>query len=82
MDQRFKPGKQFGITDDTGAKELTMLVRPGALFLALMLALFVSGGWFVPVLERLVPPEQWGFPGGAFRSVSVWVLENVTSLGL
>ena len=24
MDQRFKPGEQFGVTDDTGAKELTI----------------------------------------------------------
>lgn len=49
------------------------LAMPLLLGLALVLMLWAAGGWFVPVLEGVVPAERWGFAAGLFRAVSLWL---------
>ena len=49
------------------------LAMPLLLAVALVAMLWAAGGWFVPVLESVVPPERWGPAAGVFRAVSVWL---------
>ena len=49
------------------------LAMPLLLALALVLMLWSAGGWFVPVLEGVVPPERWGPAAGLFRAASLWL---------
>ena len=52
------------------------LAMPVLLGIALVTMLWAAGGWFVPVLESVVPPERWG-PGAAlFRAASVWLYDR------
>ena len=52
------------------------LAMPLLLGIALVGMLWAAGGWFVPVLEGVVPPERWGPAAGVFRAVSVWLYGN------
>ena len=52
------------------------LAMPLLLGIALVAMLWAAGGWFVPVLEGVVPPERWGPAAGVFRAVSVWLYGN------
>ena len=52
------------------------LAMPILLGIALVAMLWAAGGWFVPVLEGVVPPERWGPAAGVFRAVSVWLYGN------
>ena len=52
------------------------LAMPVLLGIALVLMLWAAGGWFVPVLESVVPPERWGPAAGLFRAVSVWLFDQ------
>ena len=52
------------------------LAMPLLLGLALVLMLWAAGGWFVPVLESVVPPERWGPGAGVFRAASLWLFAN------
>ena len=49
------------------------LAMPILLGIALVTMLWAAGGWFVPVLESVVPPERWGPAAGMFRAASVWL---------
>ena len=49
------------------------LAVPVLLGIALVLMLWAAGGWFVPVLESVVPPERWGPAAALFRAVSLWL---------
>ena len=49
------------------------LAMPVLLGIALVTMLWAAGGWFVPVLESVVPPERWGPGAGLFRAASVWL---------
>ena len=39
----------------------------------LAIMLWAAGGYFVPVLESVVPPERWGPAAGLFRTASAWL---------
>ena len=52
------------------------LAMPVLLGIALVLMLWAAGGWFVPVLESVVPPERWGPAAGLFRAVSLWLFDQ------
>ena len=49
------------------------LAMPLLLGLALVAMLWAAGGWFVPVLESVVPPERWGPAAGLFRATALWL---------
>ena len=49
------------------------LAMPVLLGIALVTMLWAAGGWFVPVLESVVPPERWGPAASLFRAASVWL---------
>ena len=52
------------------------LAMPVLLGIALVTMLWAAGGWFVPVLESVVPPERWGPGAGLFRAASVWLYDQ------
>ena len=52
------------------------LAMPVLLGIALVTMLWAAGGWFVPVLESVVPPERWGPGAGLFRAASVWLYDH------
>ena len=63
------------------------LAMPLLLGVALVTMLWAAGGWFVPVLESVVPPERWGPAASLFRAASVWLFANplpfaVISIGI
>ena len=49
------------------------LAMPLTLAGGLAAMLWAAGGYFVPVLESVVPPERWGPAAGMFRAASVWL---------
>ncbi len=49
------------------------LAMPLLLGVAVVTMLWAAGGWFVPVLASVVPPERWGPAAGLFRAVSSWL---------
>ena len=49
------------------------LAMPLLLGIAVVTMLWAAGGWFVPVLESVVPPERWGPAAGLFRAASTWL---------
>ena len=49
------------------------LAMPLTLAAGLAVMLWAAGGYFVPVLESVVPPERWGPAAGLFRAASVWL---------
>ena len=52
------------------------LAMPLVLALGLILMLWAAGGHFIPVIETVSPPEEWGSAARLFRSVSVWLNAN------
>ena len=57
------------------------LAMPLVLALGLVLMLWAAGGHFIPVIESVSPPEQWGSGARLFRSVSVWLNANTLAFG-
>ena len=49
------------------------LAMPLTLAGGLAVMLWAAGGYFVPVLESVVPPERWGPAAGLFRAASAWL---------
>ena len=49
------------------------LAMPLTLAAGLAVMLWAAGGYFVPVLESVVPPERWGPAAGLFRAASAWL---------
>ena len=49
------------------------LAMPLTLAAGLAIMLWAAGGYFVPVLESVVPPERWGPAAGLFRAASAWL---------
>ena len=49
------------------------LAMPLLLGVAVVTMLWAAGGWFVPVLEGVVPPERWGPAASVFRAASSWL---------
>ena len=56
------------------------LAMPLMLAVALVLMLWAAGGWFVPVLETVVPPERWGPAAALFRAVSLGLHDHPAAL--
>ena len=52
------------------------LAMPVLLGIALVTMLWAAGGWFVPVLESVVPPERWGPAASVFRAASSWLFAH------
>ena len=52
------------------------LAMPLTLAGGLAVMLWAAGGYFVPVLESVVPPERWGPAAGLFRAASAWLHAN------
>ena len=52
------------------------LAMPVLLGIALVTMLWAAGGWFVPVLESVVPPERWGPAASVFRAASAWLFAH------
>ena len=57
------------------------LAMPLVLTLGLVLLLWAAGGHFIPVIETVSPPEEWGSGARLFRSVSVWLNANTMVFG-
>lgn len=57
------------------------LAMPLVLALGLVLMLWAAGGHFIPVIETVSPPEQWGSGARLFRSISVWLNANTLVFG-
>ncbi len=57
------------------------LAMPLVLALGLVLMLWAAGGHFIPVIESVSPPEQWGSGARLFRSISVWLNANTLVFG-
>ncbi len=49
------------------------LAVPALLFATLAVMLWGAGGYFMPVLTTLVPPERWPPTAALFRDVSLWL---------
>ena len=47
----------------------------------LVLLLWAAGGYFIPVIETVSPPEQWSEGARLFRSVSTWLHANPLTFG-
>ena len=52
------------------------LAMPVVLAVGLVLLLWAAGGYFIPVIETVSPPEQWSWGARLFGSVSVWLHGN------
>ena len=57
------------------------LAMPLVLAVGLVLLLWAAGGYFIPVIESVSPPEQWGQGARLFRSVSSWLYANPLIFG-
>ena len=57
------------------------LAMPLVLAVGLVLLLWAAGGHFIPVIETVSPPEEWGSGARLFRSVSVWLNANSLVFG-
>ena len=53
------------------------LAMPLVLAVGLVVLLWGAGGYFVPVMETVVPAERWGPVAGYFRGASTWLYGNV-----
>lgn len=66
---------------DLGGKQkaavLKAVAMPIFLFGAVILMLFLAGGWFVPVLEEIVAAENWDTGAAIFRFCSLWLYNNM-----
>lgn len=59
------------------------LAMPLTLAGGLAVMLWAAGGYFVPVLESVVPPERWGPAAGLFRASAAWLhAEPLTFLAI
>lgn len=52
------------------------LAMPLVLAVGLVVLLWPAGGFFIPVIETVSPPEQWSEGARLFRSVSTWLYGN------
>ena len=57
------------------------LAMPLVLAVGLVLLLWAAGGYFIPVIESVSPPEQWSQGARLFRSVSTWLYANPLVFG-
>ena len=57
------------------------LAMPLVLGVGLVLLLWAAGGYFIPVIESVSPPEQWSQGARLFRSVSTWLYANPLVFG-
>ena len=57
------------------------LAMPLVLSAGLVLLLWAAGGYFIPVIETVSPPEQWSEGARLFRSVSSWLHANPLIFG-
>ena len=57
------------------------LAMPLVLAVGLVLLLWAAGGYFVPVIETVSPPEEWSAGARLFRSVSTWLHGNTLLFG-
>ena len=57
------------------------LAMPLVLSAGLVLLLWAAGGYFIPVIETVSPPEQWSEGARLFRSVSSWLYANPLIFG-
>ena len=57
------------------------LAMPLVLGVGLVLLLWAAGGYFIPVIESVSPPEQWSQAARLFRSVSTWLYANPLIFG-
>ena len=57
------------------------LAMPLVLAVGLVLLLWAAGGYFIPVIETVSPPEQWGQGARLFRSASTWLFANPLVFG-
>ena len=56
------------------------LAMPLLLAVGLVVLLWAAGGYFIPVIETVSPPEQWSEGARLFRSVSTWLYGNTLVL--
>ena len=52
------------------------VAMPLVLAAGLVVLLWAAGGHFIPVIETVSPPEQWGTGARLFRAASVWLHAN------
>ena len=57
------------------------LAMPLVLAAGLVLLLWAAGGYFVPVIETVSPPEEWSTGARLFRSMSTWFHANTLLFG-
>ena len=57
------------------------LAMPLVLAVGLVLLLWAAGGYFVPVIETVSPPEEWSTGARLFRSMSTWLHANTLLFG-
>ena len=57
------------------------LAMPLVLAAGLVLLLWAAGGYFVPVIETVSPPEQWSTGARFFRTMSTWLYGNTFVFG-
>ena len=57
------------------------LAMPAVLGVGLVLLLWAAGGYFIPVIETVSPPDQWSAGARLFRSVSLWLHGNSAVFG-
>ena len=57
------------------------LAMPLVLAVGLVLLLWATGGYFVPVIETVSPPEEWSTGARLFRSMSTWLHANTLLFG-
>ena len=57
------------------------LAMPLVLAVGLVLLLWAAGGYFIPVIETVSPPEEWSTGARLFRSMSTWLHANTLLFG-
>ena len=57
------------------------LAMPLVLAVGLVLLLWAAGGYFIPVIETVSPPEEWSTGARLFRSMSTWLYDNTFLFG-